>query len=168
MIFRVFVLLILGCSIAAGQKPSCSSLVLKVTRAPDRPTTIVWRVFVKNKTDRAVTLRVSAQGFQWTIERAEQGNWNVVLTGGVGPGMSSAGAKPTRNMDTHTVRRGHTYLIGDFDLRRDAPQNEALGRKLAYRITFAQEVELNHPKGRGAKCKLVANPQVFRADAISK
>ena len=167
MLIRILTLLLVACSVATAQEPSCSSLALTVVKTPHAATAPAWQLFVENNSRRPVAVRIPSQDFHWNIQQADKGAWNEVLTGGIGLGVPSTGAKALPDLDTCTIRSRQRLLVDDFDLRRDIPE-EGLRPWTKYKITFAQQVNLVNSAGSAKGCKLVAKPQVFRLEATTK
>src|SRR5690349_20735041 len=111
MLIRGLAVLLFFCLVASGQEPTCSSLSLKVAKAPP----LAWRLFVKNNRNRVVTVRISSQNFHWKIEEADKAVWNEVLSGGVGPGVASTGAKSNKDLNARTIGRRQRSFVVDFD-----------------------------------------------------
>jgi hypothetical protein len=118
-------------------------------------------VFVTNNGRQPAAVRILPLGFRWKIQQAKKGAWDEVLTGGIGGGVPSTGTKPLADVGTCTIDSRKGLLVGDFDLRRDDPE-EGLKARTEYRITFTQEVDFINSSGGIKRCKLVARPQVFR------
>lgn len=157
------VCILLACFRANAQGPACSALELTVETVSRGAATTQWRVLLRIRSERALRLGVPPEKFSWRIEERTRGAWSEVLTGGVGPGKASSGAKSKLDDTASLLRTNERLLIGDFDVRRDLSQTD-LTPQSVHRITFAQDVYFQPPRGGEAIwCTLTAKPQVFRS-----
>lgn len=161
---RTCIFLLLTCSLSQGQVPLCSALRLVAERRHDRA---AWGVYVRNASSKDIRIHIPPQQYRWVIEKQGGTKKEIVLTGGVGSGVSSSGTAPTTDNDTFTIRRGHKQLLADFDLRRDA-STESFENGAAYRIFFEQQVELVGSNGTLGPCTLRSSPEVFRGGVKRK
>lgn len=160
-LLRLLVLLLIGSYVAGAQQPDCATVGIVASGSSNTGTTHSWRIYVRNKGGKSLVVRFSPLDFHWKIEEASKQGWQEALTGGVGPGKPSIGASPSRGLDIRTILKHKRSLIGDFDVRRDTPDDETLKQGRQYRIIFSLDVTLLSDS-RETACKLMAEPQSFR------
>ena len=162
MLLRVLAFVLIPCSVVVTREPNCTGLSLRVVSSSVVGGAPAWRVYIQNKTRNSATVRVGPLDYRWTLEKGAKGKWDVVLTGSIGPGKPSAGARPAPELDTtRALGAGQRLVVDEFDLRREFSDGQALTPGASYRITFEQDVELIND-GVAVKCKLAAKPRLFR------